>query len=477
MVAPFFDMTSRLLIRRLAAGILIACATSVSVVAEESKQVPRDAAEIQLSFAPVVKKAAPAVVNIYARQVQKAVGSSLFNDPFFRQFFGDQFGEPRERVRNALGSGVIVRADGLIVTNHHVVADANEIRVVLADRREFPAKLVISDEKTDLAILRIDSGGASLPVLAFRDSDELEVGDLVLAIGDPFGVGQTVTSGIISALARTQIGISDLGFFIQTDAAINPGNSGGALIGMDGRLVGINTAIFSQSGGSIGIGFAIPSNMVRVIVAAAESGGRIVRAWIGVTGQPVTPDLARGLGLERPGGVVVNRVYQGGPADAAGLKPGDVIVAVNKREVLDPQSLNYRLATMKPEDKAEFEIWRKGQMEEADLQLAVAPEKPARDETRLSGAHPFDGAVVVNLSPAVAEELSLEDAWSGVAIERVARGGVAARIGFQRGDIILSVNGREIRAVADLKPVLSRQVDAWHISFRRNGETETVTIR
>jgi Do/DeqQ family serine protease len=365
----------------------------------------------------------------------------------------------------------------LIVTNHHVVADANEIRVVLADRREFPAKLVISDEKTDLAILRIDSGGASLPVLAFRDSDELEVGDLVLAIGDPFGVGQTVTSGIISALARTQIGISDLGFFIQTDAAINPGNSGGALIGMDGRLVGINTAIFSQSGGSIGIGFAIPSNMVRVIVAAAESGGRIVRPWIGVTGQPVTPDLARGLGLERPGGVVVNRVYQGGPADAAGLKPGDVIVAVNKREVLDPQSLNYRLATMKPEDKAEFEIWRKGQMEEADLQLAVAPEKPARDETRLSGAHPFDGAVVVNLSPAVAEELSLEDAWSGVAIERVARGGVAARIGFQRGDIILSVNGREIRTVADLKPVLSHQVDAWHISFRRNGETETVTIR
>jgi serine protease Do len=301
MVATSLDMTSRLLIRRLAAGILIACATSVSVVAEESKQVPRDAAEIQLSFAPVVKKAAPAVVNIYARQVQKAVGSSLFNDPFFRQFFGDQFGQPRERVRNALGSGVIVRADGLIVTNHHVVADANEIRVVLADRREFPAKLVISDEKTDLAILRIDSGGASLPVLAFRDSDELEVGDLVLAIGDPFGVGQTVTSGIISALARTQIGISDLGFFIQTDAAINPGNSGGALIGMDGRLVGINTAIFSQSGGSIGIGFAIPSNMVRVIVAAAESGGRIVRPWIGVTGQPVTPDLARGLGLERRG--------------------------------------------------------------------------------------------------------------------------------------------------------------------------------
>ena len=241
---------------RFAAALLITIAVASIARADDAEQVPRDAGAIQLSFAPIVRKAAPAVVNIYARQVQKTA-SPLFNDPLFQHFFGDQFGQPRERVRNALGSGVIVRADGLIVTNHHVVADANEIRVVLADRREFPAKIVISDDKTDLAVLRIDTGGASLPVLALRDSDELEVGDLVLAIGDPFGVGQTVTSGIVSALARTQIGISDLGFFIQTDAAINPGNSGGALVGMDGKLVGINTAIFSQSGGSIGIGFAI----------------------------------------------------------------------------------------------------------------------------------------------------------------------------------------------------------------------------
>src|SRR5262245_13358994 len=286
---------------RLAAGILLAWAISAPVFAGEAKQVPRDTAEIQLSFAPIVRKAAPAVVNIYARQVQKTAGSPLFNDPLFQHFFGDQFAEPHERVRNALGSGVIVRADGLIVTNHHVVADASEIRVVLSDRREFAAKIVISDEKTDLAVLRIDAGGAKLPVLALRDSDELEVGDLVLAIGDPFGVGQTVTSGIISALARTQVGISDLGFFIQTDAAINPGNSGGALIGMDGKLVGINTAIFSRNGGSVGIGFAIPSNMVATVIDAAQNGGKLVRPWIGAAGQALTAELAEGFGLDRPG--------------------------------------------------------------------------------------------------------------------------------------------------------------------------------
>lgn len=452
-------------------------AVAAPALAEAPRQVPHSAADVELSFAPVVRKAAPAVVNIYARQVQETAASPLFEEPLFRHFFGDSFGAPRERVRNSLGSGVIVRANGLIVTNHHVVKEASEVRVVLADRREFAATIALSDERTDLAVLRIDAGGEALPVLEFRDSDTFEVGDLVLAIGNPFGVGQTVTSGIVSAVARTQVGISDLGFFIQTDAAINPGNSGGALVGMDGRLAGINTAIFSRGGGSIGIGFAIPSNMVAALVAAAEAGGRLVRPWIGLHGQAATADLAPGLGLQRPGGVVVNRTYPGGPAERAGLRPGDVILAINGREVLDPASLGYRLLVLTPEDQAEVEFLRKGEVRRARLRLARAPEKPPRRETRLSGPHPLNGAVVVNLSPAVAEELSLEGEWSGVAILAVRRGTLAARIGFAPLDIILAVNDRRIETVDDLEAVLTTGAAAWEISFRREGEVETVRIR
>ncbi|HXV25458.1 MAG TPA: Do family serine endopeptidase [Alphaproteobacteria bacterium] len=461
--------------RCLAMALALMLATSGS--AQTHRQVPKSVDEIELSFAQVARKAAPAVVNIYARQIERTESSPLFDDPLFRRFFGPSFGVPRQRVRNSLGSGVIVRADGLIVTNHHVVKNASEIRVVLADRREFAATIVTSDERTDLAVLRIGPQGEELPVLAFRDSDEMEVGDLVLAIGNPFGVGQTVTSGIVSALARTQIGISDLGFFIQTDAAINPGNSGGALVGMDGRLVGINTAIYSRGGGSIGIGFAIPSNIVAVVVAAAEAGDTLVLPWIGLLGQAATAELAPGLGLQRPGGVVVNRTYPGGPAERAGLKPGDVILAVNGHEVLDPASLNYRLLPLKPDEQAEFEFLRKGEVKQAKLRLALPPETPPRDQTELSGPHPFDGAIVVNLSPAVAEELAMEGSWFGVAITDVRSDGLAARIGFEPGDVILSVNDRQIDTVGALKAALAQDATSWQIRFRRDGKTETVTIR
>ena len=472
------DMTVPVSIQRTLAALLACMALHIAApaLAQAAKQVPESAGAMELSFAPVARKAAPAVVNIYARQVERTVASPLFEDPLFRHFFRDAIG-PRERVRNSLGSGVILRADGIIVTNHHVVADASEIRVVLADRREFPARLLASDEKTDLAVLRVDAHGATLPVLELRDSDELEVGDLVLAIGNPFGVGQTVTGGIVSALARTQIGISDLGFFIQTDAAINPGNSGGALVGMDGRLVGINTAIFSRSGGSIGIGFAIPSNMVGAVVAAAEAGSPLLRPWAGLMGQTATAELAPGLGLERPGGVVVNRVYDGGPAQRAGLKPGDVILAVNGREVLDPSSLNYRLLTLHGGEDAEVEFLRKGEAMRARLRLAAAPETPPRQKTRIVGANPLEGAVAINLSPAVAEEMSWDGAWSGVAILGVERGGIAERIGFEAGDVILSVNGRPVGSVDELKAALSGRVQAWQIAFRRDGQVQTVTVR
>src|SRR5690606_14400083 len=248
-------------------------------------------------------------------------------------------GVPRDRVERSLGSGVIVSRDGIVVTNNHVVGEGAEILVVLSDKREYEAKVLLADERTDLAILKIDTGGRDLPVIEFRDSDELEVGDMVLAIGNPFGVGQTVTSGIVSAVARTNVGVSDYQFFIQTDAAINPGNSGGALVTLDGKLVGVNTAIFSNSGGYMGIGFAIPSNMVGAVVAAALSDGQVVRPWIGASGQAVTSDVARSLGLDRPIGVLIDQIYKGGPADNAGLKVGDIVTHVGGFEISTPEAL------------------------------------------------------------------------------------------------------------------------------------------
>jgi serine protease Do len=455
------------------AGLLLAVADAAPVTAEQAK-VPESREEIALSFAPVVRRVAPAVVNIYAkRMVQQRVSSPLFDDPFFKRFFGDSFGsleQPRERVQNALGSGVIVDSGGLVVTNHHVIQGADEITVVLADRREFPAEVVVSDERSDLSVLRIDAAGEALPTLEFKDSDEAEVGDLVLAIGNPFGVGQTVTSGIVSATARTQAGISDYSFFIQTDAAINPGNSGGALVTLDGKLLGINTAIYSRNGGSVGIGFAIPANMVETVVASALRGGELVRAWSGLIGQNLTPDLAEAFGLETPGGVIVKRVYPGGPADRAGVKPGDVILNLEGRAVADVESFRYRIATREPGDRISIEVWRDRATRTLTLTPIAAPENPPRNEIQLSGQHPLTGAVVANLSPALAEELDLPGAWDGVIILKVARRSVADRLRFKPGDIIVTVNREEVRDVTALDAALKQAKDTWRISFSRKGK-------
>src|SRR6202167_5665730 len=268
-------------------GLFVQGAQAQSAV---DRQVPSSMGQLQLSFAPIVKRVAPAVVNVYASHVVENQ-NPFMADPFFRQFFGG--GMPREQVERSLGSGVIVDASGLVVTNYHVIANASEVKVALADKREFDADIVLKDQRSDLAVLRIKGAKERFPTLEFANSDDLQVGDVVLAIGDPFGVGQTVTHGLVSAVARTQVGISDYQFFIQTDAAINPGHSGGALVDMNGRLVGINTAIFSRSGGSQGIGFAIPANMVKVVVASAKGGGKSVkRPWLGARLQAVTPEIA-----------------------------------------------------------------------------------------------------------------------------------------------------------------------------------------
>ena len=282
----------------------------------------------------------------------------FLNDPLFRQFFGAM---PREQVQRSLGSGVIVDPAGLVVTNYHVIEGASEVKVALADKREFDAEIVLKDERSDLTILRIKDAHERFPVLEFGNSDELQVGDVVLAIGDPFGVGQTVTHGIVSAVARTQVGISDYQFFIQTDAAINPGNSGGALVDLNGRLVGINTAIYSRSGGSQGIGFAIPANMVRVVVTSAKGGSAAVkRPWLGAKLQDVTPEIAESLGLKRPSGALVASVTAGSPAARAGIKTGDLIVSIDGTVVDDPNAFDYRFATKPLGGSAQIGVVRQG---------------------------------------------------------------------------------------------------------------------
>lgn len=469
-------MTGRLVILLFAAALLL------PGVARAEKNVPLNQQQVQLSFAPLVRKAAPAVVNIYTRKIVKTRQvAPLFNDPFFRRFFGDQFGAPmgperNKKVQNSLGSGVVVRADGLIVTNRHVIEGADEITVVLADKREFDAEILGADESADLAVLRINTGGEPLPALDLRDSDDLEVGDLVLAIGNPFGVGQTVTSGIISALARTGIGVSDFGFFIQTDAAINPGNSGGALITMDGRLIGINTAIFTKSGGSHGIGFATPSNMVRFVVAGFLKGKELVRPWLGAAGQPVTADLAEGLGLRRPSGVLVTEVYHGSPADKAGLQAGDVVLAVGGREVADAAALKYRVGILDVGGQVVLTVGRRGAIRDLSLALQAPPEDPPRNPTQLGGRQPLAGATVVNMNPALSVELGIDAFHPGVYIFDVAPSSPAARLGTRPGDRLVSLNGARIGSVKDVVAALDAAKDGWEIALDRGGRTLTVSI-
>ncbi len=443
----------------------------------EIRVVPESMEEVQLSFSPVVKRVAPAVVNVYTKRIIQT-RPTMRDDPFFDFFFGrNRMSPPRQRIQNSLGSGVIVRSDGLIVTNNHVIQGGDQYTVVLTDRREFDAELVLADERTDLAVLRIDTKGEELPSLSFADSDQAEVGDLVLAIGDPFGVGQTVTSGIVSAVARTQVGISDFQFFIQTDAAINPGNSGGALVNMTGDLVGINSAIFSRSGGSNGIGFAIPANMVRSVVKSAVTGGAIVRPWLGIKGQVVTSDLAESLGLDRPVGVLVNSLHSSSPALEAGLREGDVILAVDEFDVFDPTSLNYRVATKAVGDRIELSYLRTKSMQKASVELVAPPEDPPRDLTELTGNHPLSGVTLANLSPAFAEEMGFDWLQEGAVVVGTARNSAASRLGLKPGDILLSINDREVATVRQAKTALGKNRSRWAISIRRGDRTLSVTVR
>jgi len=465
------------MIIRLAAFVLVVwTALGNSALAEEPKSVPESQAQVQLSFAPLVKRIAGTVVNVYADK--KVERPSLYSgDPFFEEFFGQQMPNRTER-QSSLGSGVIIDPKGLVITNNHVIAGADDIRVALADGREFSAKVTFKDERLDMALLRIDGDKTDFEALSVGNSDSVEVGDLVLAVGNPFGVGQTVTSGIVSGLARSKVGDRDFSYFIQTDASINPGNSGGALINMKGELIGINTAIVSRDGGSNGIGFAIPANLVRVFVAAAEGGQPgFARPYIGASFEPVTSEVAEALGLKIARGALVAKVVEGGPAAEAGLKAGDVIITANGHSVEHPDALGYRLTTAGLGSTIKLVVSRNGAEREVSLKLEQAPESQPKDERLIDGRNPFAGALVANLSPRLAESLQLPAESQGVVIEEISRGSPAARIGFEPRDIIVDVNGEPVANTAALQALVEQDPGFWRVEIERNGQRIRQFIR
>ena len=460
-----------------ALAIAVMLAALAPAASGQERRVPSSPTELRLSFAPVVQRAAPAVVNVYAAKMV-AVRNPLFEDPLFRRFFGvPDGGKLGEQMQRSLGSGVLVDPSGLVVTNNHVIEGADQVKVSLADKREFEAEIVLKDSRSDLAVLRLKAHNERFPALEFADSDALAVGDLVLAIGNPFAVGQTVTHGIVSAVARTQVGITDYQFFIQTDAAINPGNSGGALVDLAGYLVGINTAIFSRSGGSQGIGFAIPANMVKVVVASARSGVSTVRRpWLGARLQAVTPEIAESLGLKRPAGALVANVTPGGPAGRAGLKTSDLIVAIDGQSIEDPNAFDYRFATKAIGGSARLGVVRAGKDLAVSVALEAVPDTP-RDEIVIGSASPFQGSKVSNVSPALAEDLRLDPSTQGVVILDVANGSPAQRLGFQRGDLVLTVNNARIAKTGDLQRIAGQQSRLWRITIMRGGQQMSVELR
>src|SRR5476651_1071968 len=458
---------------RFLTALLVSLAATIPAMSQD-RRLPVSPTELKLSYAPIVQRVQPAVVNVYAaKTVQNR--NPLLDDPVFRRFFGGG-GQQPEQMQRSLGSGVMVDPSGLVVTNNHVIEGADQVKVSLSDKREFEAEIVLKDSRTDLAVLRLKDTKEKFPTLDFSNSDDAQVGDVVLAIGNPFGVGQTVTHGIISALARTQAGITDYQFFIQTDAAINPGNSGGALVDMTGKLVGVNTAIYSRSGGSQGIGFAIPANMVRVVVASAMSGGKAVkRPWLGARLQAVTPEIAETLGLRLPSGALVANVVANSPAARAGLKSSDLIVAIDGQSIEDLNAFDYRFATRPLGGTSQIDVQRAGKAVKLSVPLETAPDT-GRNEIVLTGRSPFQGAKVANISPAVADELHLDADTAGVVVTDLADGGTAANVGFQKGDIIIAVNNQKIALTSDLEKATREALRLWRITLVRGGQQINVTL-
>jgi serine protease Do len=470
----------------LAAGFAAGAAITVAVphvlasgatpVPATAVTAPAPAAVPVLSYADVVSRAVPAVVTVRIERKAEASPATAFeNDPFFQRFFG---GQPNGRnapapIERGLGSGVIVSPDGNILTNNHVVEHADHVTVTLADGREFTAKVVGTDPATDLAVAHIDA--TDLPTLPLGDSDRVRVGDVVLAVGNPLGVGQTVTMGIISGKGRTTPGDSQsYEDFLQTDAPINQGNSGGALITASGDLVGINSQIMSPSGGNIGIGFAIPSNMAKSVMAQLISTGHVRRAMLGVTVQPVTSDLAKSLNLPAVRGALINSVEPSGPAAKAGLQQGDVILKVNGTEVADANQLRNHISSMAPGASAALTIFRNGHDQQVNVTLAQLPDS-GNAETPAAAADAL-GLTTEPLTPALAQQLGIPRGSEGLAVTDVDPSGAAAHAGVQRGDVIRQVNGEPVRSASDLRAALAKSARPALTLVQRGDHSLFVTL-
>ncbi len=430
------------------------------------------------AMAEVAAAVKPAVVNVSTTQTIKTQGmpSPFFNDPFFRRFFGDEFGQiekPRERKQVSLGSGVIVDRDGYILTNNHVIQNAEEIKVKLSDKREFKGKVIGTDPKTDIAVIKIDSN--HLPVIKLGDSDKLKVGETVIAIGNPFGLNQTVTSGIVSATGRANVGISDYEDFIQTDAAINPGNSGGALVNAGGELIGINTAIFSTSGGYQGIGFAIPSNMAKVVMENLIKRGKVIRGWLGVSVQPITPELAKQFNLKEEKGALVGDVVEDSPAERAGIKRGDVIVEYNGKEVGEPSSLRNMVANTPPNNEAMLKILRDGKPDTVRVTIAELPVEMQKTSGKFDNY--LKGVHIQDITPELKKSLDIPKRITGVIITDIEDGSPSEGV-LAKNDVILEINRQRISGMKDYEAVVSRIKPEQNILLLiyRNGSTIYITL-
>ena len=454
--------------------ILVICLLLAGLPARAEMQVPTSQIEIQTGFVPVVKKVSPAVVNIYARRVV-SVQSPFSSDPFFQDLFRD-FGTPRQRVQNSLGSGVILGKDGIVVSNYHVVGEATDIRVVLNDRREFSAKVLLADEESDLAILQMENA-RDMPALTLRDSDTVQVGELVLALGNPFGVGQTVSSGIVSGLARSGTATGNArGYFIQTDAPINPGNSGGALVDVNGSLIGINTSILSRSGGSNGIGFAIPSRLVSQFVAQARDGKSVFeRPWAGMDGQPVTADMAEGLGLSAPGGVVISQLHPASSFLEAGYQPGDVITAVEGHPVNTPAEMIFRMSVTGIGAEARIAHVRNGERGEATVRLIAAPDVPPRGQLTTGRNAAIPGMVLSTVNPAVIGEYGLPLSAQGVVVDDP--GQIGLRAGLRAGDILRGINDVTVETATEAEAALEEARRHLFLDVQRGTQRMTMRFR
>ncbi len=481
----------------LVAGTLtIGCAIGVAAVAAAHHTGPWPAATIKEAthsgtedtrgYSRVVKDVVPAVVNISTSRVTKQETSGLRGqpqmDPFFRQFFGDEgpgrFNAPKERREKSLGSGVIVSQEGYVLTNNHVIDHASEITVTLRDKREMKAELVGTDPRTDIALLKIE--GSNFPYVTLGDSSKVHVGDMALAIGNPFGVGQTVTMGIVSAMGRANLGIEEVEDFIQTDAPINPGNSGGALIDDEGHLIGINTAILSgNSGGNQGIGFAVPVNLAHHVMDQLLKNGKVERAYLGILPQDVTPAMAKAFGVKEARGAVVGEITANSPAAQSDLKQGDVIVAVNGKPVDDANQLRLEIGLLSPGSTVNLSVLRGGSAQQVAVKMGSFPSKEERASIEKDGTNStLDGVSVQSLTPETAREMKLDPETKGVVVADIDPSSRAADAGLREGDVIQQVNRQPVKSVQDFNRAMAsaKKDDPTLLLVNREGNTLFVAV-